>query len=124
MGSTEPRAEFILYKAIVWNRNRRPYTSASPNYGMAHYLLTVEEQTSKNVFYTNHIVEAENEQMVKYHYHRTMKDGLYQDSAYSGNKHLLKSFDGGLMADIYEIKELSDQEQSILSRHLPEWLKV
>ena len=91
---------------------------------MAHYLLTVEEQTSKNVFYTNHVIEAEDEQMVKYHYHRTMKDGLYEDSVNSGNKHLLKSFDAGLMADIYEIKELSDTEESILSQPLPTWLKV
>lgn len=89
---------------------------------MPTYLLTVANHAYESVFHTNCIVEAEDRQMVKYHYHRTQKDcgggeaGLY-------NKHAIK-MPGDYITDIESIRRIDDEEVDVLSEHLPSWPKV
>lgn len=86
------------------------------------YLLTLEEMCGDNGFMTRHLIEAEDRQMVKYHFHRTLKDWGYTDSQYQ--KHCLESWDLGLSAEIYEIRKLKPEEYNILNKFLSHWAKV
>jgi len=85
------------------------------------YLLTLEESGGRHDFMTRHLIEAENRQKVKYHYHRTLKDRGY-NSAPWGGKHALRRND--LASDIYEIRELTRAEYGFLDEFLYHWTKM
>jgi hypothetical protein len=86
------------------------------------YLLTLEERAGENEFITRHLIEAEDIQMVKYHYHRTLKDWGYTDTAHG--KHRLESWNLGLSCEIQNIRPLERQEWGVLREFLPTWAKV
>lgn len=89
---------------------------------MNTYLLETEESSGESKFFTQHLIEAENEQMVKYHFHRTLKDWGYTDSPFE--KHCLENWDMGLLAEIVGIRELNPLEAKVLDRYLYHWTKV
>ena len=86
------------------------------------YLLELLETSGLNDYVTQHIIRAEDKQMVKYHYHRTLKTFGYGDANIS-DKHCLKGPQEDF-TEIQQIKHLSDVEASIMQRHLPEWTKM
>lgn len=88
---------------------------------MAEYLLVLEETSGGHDHFTRHTIEANSRQMVKYHFHRTLKDMGYHDTQF--NKHCLEGHKG-LLAEIHEIRRLDRDEYEILSRYMPSWMKV
>jgi len=88
---------------------------------MSYYVLSLAEYAGMNEYRTNHVVEAEDEQMVKYHYHRTLKQMGYTDTFH--NKHCLEGHDQSL-TEIDTIKEISKAEYKFLSEYIPNWIKV
>lgn len=88
---------------------------------MPEYLLVVEENSGGIEHFTRHVIEADDRQMVKYHFHRTLKDMGYTDTSYG--KHCLKGA-RGLLNNIQEIRRLDRHEYNILEDHLPTWGKV
>jgi hypothetical protein len=87
---------------------------------MGRYLLTVIEKAGRHEFFTNHVLEATDVQMVKYHFHRTLKDHGYTDSPHG--KHNLRR--DGLGAEIHEIQEIDGLEWDVLENHTHRWTKV
>lgn len=88
-----------------------------------HYLLELLENAAGDEFRTQHIIEAEDRQMVKYHFHRTLKDWGYRDTQFG--KHCLKSGRGsGLFAEIAGIHELDRVEANVLEQYIDIWTKV
>jgi hypothetical protein len=88
---------------------------------MSYYVLSLAEHAGMNEYHTNHVVEAEDKQMVKYHYHRTLKQMGYTDTIH--HKHCLEGHDQSL-TEIDTIKEISKGEYKLLSEHIPNWIKV
>jgi hypothetical protein len=86
-----------------------------------HYLLTLKERKGLDVFHTQHLIRADNEQKVKYHYHRTLKDWGWTNTQYQ-DKHNLKR--DNLEASIEQIRELTGAEYVFLKDFLQEWVKV
>ncbi len=89
---------------------------------MAHYLLRTEEHHGENATLQQHLIEAADEQMVKYHFHRTLKDWGYTETQF--NKHSLENWDTGTLIEIDGIVPLDPTEYEILDRHLYGWAKV
>lgn len=87
-----------------------------------HYLLKVEQTDGEHNFVESHVIEAEDEQMVKYNYHRTLKDFGWNDIQYGG-KHMLEGY-RGLATDILSIRELDFKEYQTLNKYLSKWTKV
>jgi hypothetical protein len=85
-----------------------------------HYLLTLEESGGSHDFITRHLIEAEDRQKVKYHYHRTLKDWGYTSAPLG--KHSLRCC--RIAADIHEIRELTRAEYGFLNEFLYNWTKV
>jgi len=84
--------------------------------------MRLVEGSGEHENYTYHTVEAEDEQMVKYHYHYTLKEWGYS-SAQWGNKHALSR--GSMSwAELDKITELSDVENFVLEKYLTEWHKA
>jgi hypothetical protein len=90
---------------------------------MGEFLLTLKEQSGGNDFITNHIIEAEDRQMVKYHYHRTLKDGGWADTDQYRDKHALYG-PKQMVTELRNIRELSDVESYALKKHLHTWTKI
>jgi hypothetical protein len=88
---------------------------------MSYYLLELDEAAGGNEYTTRHVIESEDRQMVKYHYHSRLKDIGYSDTQYG--KHCLKGLNTGL-TEIYNIRSLSRAEYKFLSEYLPKWMKV
>jgi len=86
------------------------------------YLMRLVEGYGEFENYTYHLIEAANEQMVKYHYHHTMKDWGYHDADW-GDKHSLDSWDSG-HAELDLISELTQEEHRILDKFVTEWHKT
>ena len=85
---------------------------------MPEYLLTIANNAYDQKVHTHHLIEAEDPQMVKYHYHRTQKD-------FRDHKHLLEAPGGGLTTEIVSIRRLdSPEEIEALDKHLSRWPKV
>ena len=91
---------------------------------MENYLLKVDEGAGNNSFTTNHLITAKDRQMVKYHFHRTLKDGVYTDSQYDDNKHHLISKWSSTTAEIASIEKLTQTEANILSKFINYWTKL
>ena len=72
--------------------------------------------------YTYHLIDAEDKQMVKYHYHHTMKDWGYNTADW-GDKHSLDSWDSGF-AELDRISELNNMEYGVLKEYISEWHKT
>ena len=85
------------------------------------YLLEVVESAGEDEFMTRHLIEVEDRQMVKYHFHRTLKDWGYSDTQW--DKHCLQGY-RGLHSEIYSIKSLAPEEYDVLDQYLPHWAKV
>lgn len=85
------------------------------------YLLEVEESSGESSFITRHLIKAADAQMVKYHYHRTLKSYGYTDTQYG--KHTLEMWDQGLTSEIVGIQELGYVEFEILDQYLHHWTK-
>lgn len=83
------------------------------------FLLETIERAGEDEFMTRHLIEAEDRQMVKYHFHHTLKDWGYTDTQF--DKHCLEGW-RGLMTEIHSIKRLDPEEYEILDRHLPHWV--
>lgn len=88
---------------------------------MGEYLLVLEENSGASEHITRHVIEADDRQMVKYHYHRTLKDWGWHNTQYG--KHCLEGAHG-LLSEIREIRELDSTEYRILKKHLPSWAKL
>lgn len=88
---------------------------------MAHYLMRLVEGFGEFENVTHHLIEATNEQMVKYHYHYTMKDCGYTDAMWGG-KHSLDTWDSG-WAELDRITELNHIEYDVLSDYIRDWHK-
>jgi len=89
---------------------------------MVHYLMRLVEGYGEFENYTYYLIEAENEQMVKYHYHYKMKDRGYNTASW-GDKHSLDSWDHG-DAKLDLISELSNMEYGVLREYLMDWHKA
>lgn len=88
---------------------------------MSYYLLTLEEGSRDNYHQTKHLIEAENPQMVKYHFHRSLKDWGYTDYP-SDKKHRLHREEG--FAEIKTITELDHSDYHTLNKYIDKWMKV
>lgn len=86
-----------------------------------HYLLEVAKGANGYEFVTRHLIEAEDRQKVKYHYHRTLKKCGYSDASW-GDKHDLQR--DALSAELFGIKELTNAEYQFLKEFLVKWVKV
>lgn len=89
---------------------------------MGYYLMKIEEMKGKESFLTNHVIEAEDRQMAKYHYHRTLKDRGYCRS-WSDHKHVLEGV-SGTFTELVGIEELDATEWYILKKHIPKWTTI
>jgi len=89
---------------------------------MRKFLLTLEEASGKHIHITKQLIEAKDRQMVKYHYHRTLKDFGYS-SKYTDPKHELVGPDGN-HTNILRIEPVSYEEYKILKEYLGSWTKV
>jgi hypothetical protein len=87
---------------------------------MPEFLLTVEENDA-NEHFTKHVIQANSRQMVKYYYHKRLKDWGFTDTSYG--THALEGA-RGLVTDIHEIERLDRHEYEILSDYLSTWDKV
>jgi hypothetical protein len=90
------------------------------------YLLEVTNNSGGAEVVTKRLIEAENRQKVKYHYHRTQRScgytDLFVDDQY---KHTLESKHSGLVTDIFQIREIeSPAEVAALEQYLPNWPKI
>jgi len=85
------------------------------------YVMVLEESTAGNNFTVRHIIEAENRQKVKYHFHRTLKDFGYSDTEFC--KHCLQGHNG-LVAELVDIRPLDNIEHQVLEKFIPKWTKV
>lgn len=89
---------------------------------MGRYLLRLVEGHGEFENYTYHLIEAEDEQMVKYHYHRTLKNWGYRPADWGG-KHALDGREMGA-AEIDRIFSLSPAEYEVMDNYVTEWYKV
>lgn len=85
------------------------------------YLLELVEKSGSDEFMSRHLIEAEDRQMVKYHFHRTLKDAGYRNGWGNDKHHLTRDH---ISAEIYNIIELSPVEVDVLGRYLSNWTKV
>lgn len=84
---------------------------------MGHYLMTIELACGEWQEYLTLTIEAQDRQMVKYHFHRTLKDWGFKDCSFGG-KHCLELWDMGVAKELYEIKEIDRLEWEILDEHI------
>jgi hypothetical protein len=89
---------------------------------MGRYLLTLLETSGGHEHTTCHLVEADNAQMVKYYYHRTLKDMGWSDALY-GDKHTLEGY-RGIFTELIEINELDYHEWDVMERYVSKWPSV
>lgn len=89
---------------------------------MNHYLLKVEQNVGENHFVESHPIEAEDEQKVKYHYHRTLKDFGWHDTRLGG-KHLLQG-PNDVMSDILSIRPIKREDYLLMRKYLSTWTKL
>lgn len=85
------------------------------------YLMVIEESAGGNNFIVRHIIEAEDRQKAKYHFHRTLKDWGWHDTPFG--KHCLEG-PHGLHSELDHIRSLEPEEYDILSKFLSRWTKV
>lgn len=83
---------------------------------MAYYLLEVEAHFGEWTEQLTYTIEAPDAQMVKYHFHHTLKDWGFTDTQFG--KHCLEQWDNGIMKEIYEIREISRHEFEVLDKHV------
>jgi hypothetical protein len=88
---------------------------------MSGYLLEISEDAELDDKRTQYTIEANDKQMVKYHFHRTLKDVGYTDTQYG--KHCVKGVNEKLI-EIHDIQSLTEAEYKFLSVYMPEWDKV
>ena len=84
------------------------------------YLLELEENVRDDSFVTRHLIIADSAQMVKYHFHKTLKDWGYRDTTY--DKHYLTR--DRLGAEILSIRPLKPHEFEVLDEYINRWTKV
>lgn len=89
---------------------------------MPNFLLRLIEGFGEFENYTYHLIEAEDKQMVKYHYHHTLKDWGYRNADW-GDKHSLDTWDHG-WAELDSIYELDNVEHHVLQEYITEWHKT
>lgn len=90
---------------------------------MKQFLLRLMETSGRRTHETCHTIEAKNRQMVKYHYHRTLKNKGYVESGwFDGEKHTLEA--DGLTVELNQIQELNLEEYHALDKYLPTWPRV
>jgi hypothetical protein len=88
------------------------------------YLLEVTNNCGDAEVVTKHLIEAENRQKVKYHYHRTQRSCGYTplfttDDQY---KHMLEAPYSGFVTEIFQIREInSPAEVAALEQYIPNW---
>lgn len=87
---------------------------------MAYYILTLEENSGGIEHITHHLIEARDRQMVKYHFHKTLKDWGFRDTEFG--KHCLEGA-RGLLSEIQEITEVERYEYEVMEKHIPNWQK-
>jgi hypothetical protein len=90
---------------------------------MGRYLLTLLETSGGHEHTTRHLIEADTEQMVKYHYHRTLKDMGWSDAHRWGDKHTLEGY-RGICTELMGINELDYHEWDVMERYLSKWPTV
>lgn len=89
---------------------------------MTHYLMRVKEKCGENEFVSHQLIRANDRQMVKYHFHRTLKGMGYADT--SIGKHVLEQWSQGIMTELDGITELQPVEWNVLDEHLYRWTVV
>jgi hypothetical protein len=90
---------------------------------MGRYLLTLLEKSGEHEHTTRHLIEAENAQMVKYHYHRTLKNIGYSDIYGYGGKHTLEGY-RGIVSELMGVEELDYHEWDVMEKYLSKWTKI
>lgn len=89
---------------------------------MSKFLLYIHEWfPQENEIVSQHVIEAPDRQMVKYWYHRVMRENGYTDASWESGKHFLELWEAGHATDIESITELSDAEYTVLKEYLPAW---
>jgi len=89
---------------------------------MAYFLLKQTETYTEHQTFTHHIIEAADEQMVKYWWHKAKAEYGFRQASRT-NKHYRENLDLGRASEIEEIRELSPLEWDVLSDHLHSWGK-
>lgn len=89
---------------------------------MPEYLLTVMNRIGDVELMTNHYIEAESHQHVKYWYHAVQKASGYSNPAWATSKHTLEG-PNGLVTDIDHIQELSYSEAPVIKENFSKWPK-
>lgn len=89
---------------------------------MPEYLLTVMNRIGDVELMTEHYIEAESHQHVKYWYHAVQKASGYSNPPWATNKHILEG-PNGLVTEIEHIKELSYSEAPVIKENLSRWPK-
>lgn len=91
------------------------------------YLLEVANNCGEAEVVTKHLIEAENRQKVKYHYHRTQRSCGYTPLFQTDDqhKHSLEDSYSGLVTDIFQIREIeSPAEVAALEQYITSWAKI
>lgn len=89
---------------------------------MAYYTLTVEVSFGDWQEMIDYTIEAQDRQMVKYHFHHTLKDWAFRDTQFG--KHCLEYWDAGILKEIYDIQEVDRHEFEILDKYIYSWHKT
>ena len=88
---------------------------------MPEYLLTFEESAGGQTFITRHTIKAEDRQMAKYWFHRTLHDWGWTKTQFG--KHCLVHPRRGMHTELEEVRSLDSDEYEVLNKHLPSWPK-
>lgn len=89
---------------------------------MSYFVLTVELSFGEWKEYLSFNIEAQDRQMVKYHYHYTLKDWGFSDTQFG--KHCLENWTNGIVEDIHKIEKVSPHEYTILDEYMYEFPKT
>jgi len=88
---------------------------------MPEYLMVVEENSGIAEHIVRHVIEANDRQMVKYHFHKTLKEWGHSDTPYG--KHCLEGANQ-LLTELTDVRRIDRHEYDILKKHIGSWHKV
>lgn len=90
---------------------------------MGEYLLQLRSWFGEHETVQNFIISAEDEQMVKYHYHYIQKEAGGGHPHWESSKHFIQVYDDHC-TDIEKIQRLTPDEAHHLGKFLPSWPKA
>lgn len=89
---------------------------------MPEFLLTIVNRIGDVELETDHYIEAESRQHVKYWYHAVQKASGYHNPSWASSKHTLEG-PNGMVTEIGKIDELNYAEAPVVESNLKKWPK-